>query len=272
MPPAVVSVTPASGSAGNTPQEEVMFVFNKAMDPASVSAFIDVSGYVSVTPRWTEGDTVLTLVPNDPVELLVIDSVEDETRQEFTVSLTAGALDATGQALTEDAGTTFTMARELPVRTALKSELTGCISSTGQHSELWMLGDDGSDNAWVTLLTFDLSGIPTQASGLASASLSLESKVLIGDPFGELGTWTLDRMSVDGLSGAVTGSALATQAGPTQEGSEVVEAASLFQDDVGESDGRGQVRLSFSEVTDDGEDRDLVQLEDAALKLVVYVP
>lgn len=272
-PPQVIEVFPADGSAGHTPSEHVSFVFQKVVDPATVSAHLDLSGFVACDVRWNDDNTGFSLVPKTPLELLLIDSAEDETRQEYTVTLGADVADLDGNTLGAPVSTTFTMARELSVRTATQSELTGSVSSTGQFGDGLQVGDDGSETTWATLITWDLSGIPSEASGLSSASLSLSTKLLAGDPWGDLGPLRIERVSIDGKSGTHAASALGSQEGPSGEGTDVVSVTGLLADEVGESDGRGQLRFRFTDASDGTGDRDLIQIEDeTALKLIVYVP
>lgn len=271
--PQVIEVFPEPGSTGNQPSEHVRFVFNKAMDPLTVNPNINLSGFVASDLRWNDDYTQLWVVPKEDIELLQVESVEDDGWQEFTVLLGADVADADGNTLGEPVSTTFTMARLLSVRTELKSELTNCVSSKGEFCEKDLVaGDTGKLNTWVALLTWDLSGIPSEALGLAGASLALDTQVYAGSPYKDLGGMRLERVSVDGLAGAYAALASADMEGSTEEGIDVLTVTELFQDEVAEMDGRGQLRVRFVDDHDGDEQADQVLIQAASLKLVVYIP
>lgn len=253
--PTIVSVSPASGSAG-VPRcsSRYAITFSEAMDRSSVQASVTLqqtSPAVKNIPisswLWNGASTVVTAVASSVTCF--------DYNSSGRLTITAGANDQAGNAVSNPQAPTYTIIKLGSV--TLTPTLDGYLGSTGvMDTSLTFLpmGDNSANTYFRSYLSFSLAGLPATAE-VTSASLRLTRYLLSGAPFVNLGALLADHVdfgpTMDGadFTGALVLSYGTTFATADWSGARTVSVVRAVQNDLANRVARGnrsQFRLKFT--------------------------
>ena len=162
--------------------------------------------------------------------------------------------------------------QEQTVTLSLDGANSGSVASDGSaDGGVTIVGDDGFDETWVTVLQFDVQNIPPSAT-IISAKLNLPCQVSEGDPFKDLGNLgayyhyygnfdpgIYAGIVYDSSLGSVS-SCAATQLDVTNSLQAVIFGPPYYQ-----------IVLAHNQATDNGADNDITKISAPTLE-ITYTP
>jgi hypothetical protein len=196
-PPTVVSFDPEDGATAVGQADPIQITFSEAMDEASTEAAIQITGAVSqIAMSWNVSSTVLTITSNKSIDT----GFDPETVSALSVTITVGAcaMSAAGNLLGEPVSATFSMMRG--IRVDIEEEVSGLFGhSTDGGSRFTFLcaGDSDTDAEIRGAVTYDLSVIPENTLGIATAHYTADVYRISGDPFAEFGALLIEHVTFD---------------------------------------------------------------------------
>lgn len=273
--PFVVSVLPENGTVGVAADTIIEITFNVSMNRALTQSAYQSEGVPSssVEFSWNDASTRLTITPREPLEYSSGSELDLIEARRVNLFLSSSAEDTEGNRLAEPAESSFALLREVrgQVFAVSDRDLSGNYRSNdtyggGQCSRdevTICFGDSGTGNeiAYRGFVTFDLSSVPSDLEGLATARLSFDIADLEGQPF-TLGGLQVEHAEFDEIGlDAFNGEALAS-IGVIDRSGEPGDTLGIDVLDALDSDlslrSRAQFRLSFEVFNDEQEDFDAV--------------
>lgn len=181
-PPTLVSSSPAAGEKLVRPDANIVLTFSEPMDKASAQVAFSISSPMNMSVgqfSWSADGKTMTF---DPQGLFMFGQI-------VTWRLTAGAKDLAGNAISQVSRGYIVVNRATVVIDATP-ELDGYLTNsnlvqTGSGSMI--VGDNAANVAYRGFLSFDLSGLPANASALVYARVLTWVTGASGDAFGSLG-------------------------------------------------------------------------------------
>jgi hypothetical protein len=204
-PPTVTSRTPVDGATGVSPATTATATFSEAMDGATISSATvqlrdPLNNPVAGTVTYNSANRTATLTP---AAALAVSTLYQAT----VLGGPGGVKDLAGNALATTSTWSFTTASSATSQvtfTAVASQdgwvrestessnVGGVISATGNTTRALRIGDDGSDRQFKTIVSFDTSSLPDDAT-IISATLRLRRGAVTGsNPFVSLGDCFVD--------------------------------------------------------------------------------
>jgi hypothetical protein len=265
--PVILSVSPENGESGVTNDTRIVITFSEPMDRASTQAAYQSESMPSgsVSFEWSEGDTVLGIVPIEP---LAYGSGADPAlvaARRVAYFLSASATSQEGTPLSRPYEFSYSLLRQVVV--SIFAVQNRDLSGSFRSNDTYGAGDCARDDVNMCVgdvrvqreneqsrgfMSFELSDLPAGATEVR-AELTLEITGVSGNPFGNLGGLVLEHLRFDAIG------ADAFAAGPLEE-------LGLIASDGGEgsliganvssavlADGAGalnQYRLRFEDATD----------------------
>ena len=213
----VLSTVPADGATGVLPDTALLFTFSAPMDTGTVEAAYS-SGELprgQVSFAWSDGDTVLRIQPNAPLQVAEGTDRALVEASSYAVRISAQARDKQGQPLAEKQ-ISFSVARSITqtLTVVQDRDLTGNWRSDNSYGivecergDTTICVGDGaltaeSDPAYKALMTFDLTALPSDAIQLTAAELSLIVSNVLGSPFADLGTLHIEHVEFSSIGDA----------------------------------------------------------------------
>jgi hypothetical protein len=194
-PPTVVMTTPADETSGVLPDAIIEITFSEPMNKASVQAAWQSPELSSdkVTFSWDGPGTILTVTPNNLLEIILVDG-NDTPGTPYSFSINNAATDLAGNALEPELSMQFQAARR-SVR-ALKpgSAMTRAIRSDGSLDAgvtAVRVGDTASNLGVRAFISFPTTLVPDNWLVLESSTFDIAAST----PFGNV--WTV----TDGVPG-----------------------------------------------------------------------
>ncbi len=280
--PAIVSTVPADGETGVRDDAQLVIVFGQPMDTAAVESSLssDSLPLGGAAFAWSGDDRVLRVTLPAPLAYAEGDATQDVEPVEYDYAL-AGATTRDGRELPE-ARVSFSTLRHLSA--ALPAAFDPDLTGSWREDDVYGTGDcavDGpsvcvgdsraSDNArYDAFVTFELSALSPSIAEFSDARLTLRVDRVIGNPFSDLGTLNVERVSfVEIGPAAASAPALAVVDSISPIAAEHGEATSGARASLQAGDAAAQYRLRFSTPTDGDGRRDLVLFRRAGLRLYV---
>jgi hypothetical protein len=260
----------------------VTLTFSEAMDTRSVEQAY--SSYdlpaSAVSFRWSDGDTVLHITPNEPLTRATGASAATTFATLYAFELGSSALDQDGSPLPAFSSG-FSVVREITqtLDPILDRGLTGNYREddsygTGECEEqdtAVCVGDSSSGNsAYRGFLSFDLSAIPSAALDATAASLSLLITSEVGGPFTTLGSLGVERVSFDSIGLTVFSASPLGALEPVTNQDDELSAdvlAAVRTDFPGRA--RSQFRVRFSTASDLDGSADFIASEWTTVELQI---
>lgn len=214
---AVISTLPVDGATGVLPDTALLFTFSAPMNTGTVEAAYSSSdlpaGQVSFS--WSEGDTVLRIQPNAPLQVAEGTDSNLVVASSYAVGISAQARDKQGEPLTEKQ-ISFAVARSITqtLTVVQDRDLTGNWRSDNSYGivecergDTTICVGDGaltgeSDPAYKALMTFELTSLPSEVIRLTAAQLSLVVSNVLGTPFADLGTLHIEHVEFSSIGDA----------------------------------------------------------------------
>lgn len=204
-PPYVVSVSPADGAKGVREDAEIVFTFSEPMNTTEVERAYESEKLPaeSVTFSWSTDGTVLTVHPNEPLELG--SGLAGEMRPSIhSTTITKVARDLAGNRMTADFTASFETLRKLlyslPIEIfrRIKHPEVGADTTGGAcdyPSDSMGVGDSNNNNGYAGLFTFSSADVPAveRPEDLMGVTLSFSYT----EPQDELGALHAYRLRVD---------------------------------------------------------------------------
>jgi methionine-rich copper-binding protein CopC len=179
-PPTVVDTTPDSDQLGIKRDATITLFFSEAMNTAATGSAITVQG-----SSWNDGFDLgwgsdkkgVTLMPHSAFPY----------GENIVVTVGTGAKDEAGNALAQAYVFEFRVIRRTTTTLYPVQALSGQAVPGG-----YLVSDNGfageiTNDSIRTMLTFDLSGLPSDLTSITSAFLYLREVSVTGNPYGELG-------------------------------------------------------------------------------------
>jgi Bacterial Ig-like domain len=189
--PTVMSVSPADGVKGVAADARIVVTFSQPMDQLATQAAYQSDSLPTsgVTFDWDSAGMVMTITPNAPLAYARGTSTS-VTAKRYDFNLTSVARDRVGTALVP-LSVGFTTLRDITVTLGSQADLSGTLRIDGTVTGLvpktskLTVGDSFNNTGFRSLLSFDLSGIPTglPASDLRLATFQLFKNGVGGDPY-----------------------------------------------------------------------------------------
>lgn len=211
--PVVLSVSPEDGARGVRNDASIVLTFSEAMDRASTQAayLSEVIPSNSVSFEWSEGDTVLSIVPSTPPAYASGADAELVEARRVAFFLSASASSQSGSPLARPYEFSYSLLRqvELSVFAIQDRDLSGSFRSNDTYGagqcardEVNMCVGDvrvaGSSQQMRGFISFEALPLPDEISQL-SAELTLEITGMSGNPFGNLGGLVLEHLSFEAI-------------------------------------------------------------------------
>jgi hypothetical protein len=209
----VISVFPEDGATAVSNDTVIIIEFSEPTNPGLTERAYQSEGIPSssVTFIWSEDNTVLTILPNDP---LAYDSGPDPAlvqARRLSFFLSSSAEDVDGNPLAGPQEFSFSLLRQIETTlfAVQDKDLTGSYRSNntygtgdcGRNSVNMCVGDQregGNNRQYKGFITFDLESLPVDTmTALSSARLNLQITGTSGNPFGGLGDLFLEHASFD---------------------------------------------------------------------------
>ena len=282
--PSVVSVSPPNGATGVAAETAVTLTFSEAMEPSSVQSAYSSSDLGLVDFNWSLGNTVLQIVPKQPLARALGTDPATTAALSYTFQIGTAALDAQGEALPRFTSSFSTQREIQQTLVALQDRsLTGnwrsddtygnnsCQESDVDHTTC--IGDSSNANAvYRGFVTFDLSALPTPTPALSAAQLEMTIDLVRGSPFAFLGTLVAEHVRFDSISlVAFNAAALGTVINVTSSATPAALSTNVLssvQEDLS-ARGYSQFRFRFSIFTNSDGSGDLVEVLGPSEKLTV---
>jgi hypothetical protein len=288
-PPTVVSVSPANNAKGVASNATITVTWSEAMDKASAqAAFQSAELAGKVTFDWPSA-TVMKVTPSEPLVYAKGKHADLATlaAKAYSLSLNTSAKDAAGNAMAKSYSSKFYTLRQIAWATThafcYQLSSTGAVSLIDSDVGVWV--GDYEDNSWYRLaVTFALGTIPSEAVGVASASVALPMTPIaswtnkaVGAPFATLGKVILDHIqapAIDADTLLLTAlRAVGDVATSSTAGTKTVDATVAVADDLknrAQRANRSQFRAEFTKNTDADSASDAVFFGyDSSLSLLV---
>ena len=189
-PPTVIDVTPGDGSRGVAPDVAIIVTFSERMDTTSVERAYSSTDLPPdrVTFSWSDGDTVLSILPDAPLTVATGIDPDQVTAASYQIEITASARDLSGNELPPER-VQFSVMREIAQKlpSVRQRNLTGTWRGDGVYGVIdceeidttVCVGDSITAEAtYKGFITFDLSALPASGvsvSAARSASTSYRS-------------------------------------------------------------------------------------------------
>lgn len=287
--PMVVSISPSNGATGVSADAKIVVTFSKSMDQAATQMAYQFTSLPpsAVSFTWDASGTVLTVKPNAPLEY-ARGTTFTTAATAYAFTLTGTAKDKTGIALAP-LTVSFTTLRVITTTLLSDAARSGTVVSNGEvapYDYPICVGDDGFNNGYRGLLSFDLSSVPSNRSGsdLSHATLKLFKDFVIGDPYQNLALSCDPNVQCDQYASVNLDH---VDYGPSLEANEFntptlaalgaidtqfvnlktytrADVLAAVRDDLANRDireNRSQYRLSFPVLTDGGRKTDLVAFD-----------
>jgi hypothetical protein len=175
-PPTVASTEPAAGGIGVRADAKIHITFSEPMDTISVEAAFSSTDLAAASFGWGAGGRVLTITPAEPFaygEGLGADPDAIE-RLTYSLSIGTGATDLAGNPLAAPLDLTFSTKRRLLAAFPYDADMTRVVRQADTllavNNPLW-IGDNNTQEAYRSYLTFDLSTLP-EGSEIEAAEFS----------------------------------------------------------------------------------------------------
>ena len=268
--PAVVSISPADGTAGVAGDAEIVVVFSEPMDQASVEGAW-TSAELPATEvgfSWNAAGDTLTAVPAQALPLAEGEGIDPDVIDPlaFSIEIGTGATDLAGNPLAAAATSTFTTSRRLAVELQVIADLTRSMDSDGtvfgETAVTLVAGDDAGNSVVKTFVSFSLPTLPAGAA-LESAELRGNQNSVTGDPYALGALQTLHVTTGDALDPATFSEAplsrLDAFSADGAPGAKSVAVTDALADDLANRD-RTQYRLELETGTDNDQVADQARL------------
>jgi len=273
-PPTVLEVSPSDGAIGVPSDAVVTLTFSEAMNTSSVELAYasDDLPASAVSFSWSDGDTVLQIIPDQPLTRATGDSAATTFATPYAFEIGSAALDQGGSPLPAFASA-FSVVREITetLEAVRDRSLTGNWRAdnsygTGECEEqdfAVCVGDSSAANsAYRGFLTFNLSAIPAAAMDATAATLRLRVTSEVNLPFSSLGTLGVERVSFASIDlTAFSASPLGALEPITNQNDELsADVLTAVRTDL-PGRARSQFRMRFSTASDLDGSADLIASE-----------
>jgi hypothetical protein len=185
-PPTITHVSPSNGTQGVGSDSTIIVTFSEAMDQASVRSALSISGLLSADLglAWNVGGTVLTVTPKNGLAYNSGTSPSTTTARTYTITISTGATDLTGNALASSYSSSFATLRQITqtISPSVSAHyfdygvaVDGTVQICASDSEMYEIGytvglyASGHNHG---LVSFESISLPTNVAGLTSAILS----------------------------------------------------------------------------------------------------
>lgn len=181
-PPTLVSSAPAAGEKLARPDGAIVLTFSEPMDKASAQVSFSITnpmGLNAGTFSWSADGKTMTFRR----EALFLYG------QIVTWRITSGAKDLAGNAL-QQVSRGYVVVNRDTVYLDATATLDGYVSNGGAvqaGSSTLLVGDSGANLSYRGFLSFDLSGVPMEATAIVGARVGAYISGSGGDPMGTLG-------------------------------------------------------------------------------------
>jgi len=285
--PVVSSVVPADGARAMLPDADVVFTFSAPMDTRSVEAAYASSELpaTAVSFAWSAGDTVLRVRPNAPLH--VNSGVDSATVQaaSYVIDIGSAATDKAGVPLVPK-HLNFNVVRSITKELAAVQDrdLTGNWRTDDSYGSIYCeradtticIGDGAG--VYTGFVTFPLNDLPSDVVSISAAELSSTVELLLGDPFGALGTLRVEHaefnlIGTEALSASPLAAAKALSSSATGAQRMSTDVLAEVRSDWG-TRARSQFRLFFDTATnsDAVADQVICDWASAQLTLTYWLP
>ena len=284
--PSVVSVTPGDGFQGVAPDVVVVVTFSEPMNRAAVEAAYASTDLPAdgVTFSWSERDTVLRITPNAPLSVATGTDPDQVAPSSYTFELTETAEDVSGNALAPES-VTFSVIREITqiLESVRDRALTGTWRGDGIYGvadceevdTTVCMGDSIStgEPQYKGFVTFDLDPLASNDIGVSLARLGLAVSLIVGDPFLDLGTLTLEHVSFAGIGEDAFSAPASSVIGQVTTEANIgdvlsVDVLAAVNADIG-TRSRSQFRFAFDTSSDVDGAADVVMIDWSSLALTL---
>lgn len=246
-PPSVTSTMPADLATGVERTALIEVRFSEAMDTAASQAAFSCSSGAALTGTvaWLDGNKTLRFTPS---ALLASGANVSCTVQGGT----NGARDAAGNRLGTARSFSFRVLRQASLVAPTVADLDGVVGVNGfayPTSPTGTVGDNASDYATRSFVTFDLAGLPSDTRRVLSATLTVTAVSVTGT-FQSMLPLVLDHMEPGSVSGYGRAQLSSTPwTGALASGARSLSVTSQLRDDFAARVARGnrsQFRLRFT--------------------------
>jgi hypothetical protein len=274
--PVVVSVSPEDGASGVRNDTPIVITFSEPMARASTEAAYQSEAIPSgsVSFEWSEGDTVLSIVPNTPPAYGSGPDPEQVEARRVSFFISASAESAAGSTLPRPYEFSYALLRqvELSVFAVQNRDLSGSFRSNDTYGAgqcardqvNMCVGDvrvSGESEQYRGFISFELGELPEAVTELRAA-LNLEITGMSGNPFGNLGGLVLEHLSFEAIGTDAFGAGALEELGliASDGGAGTLISAdvssALFDDEGAAS--LNQYRLRFEDETDGDNNSDAI--------------
>jgi hypothetical protein len=184
-PPSVVMTTPADEAHSVLPDAVIEVTFSEPMNKASVQSAWQspLLSADKVTFSWDEPGTVLTVTPNEPLEIIPVDG-NDTPGTQYSFSISDVATDLAGNGLEPELSSEFLAARRRVQVLSVDTDLSQSIRGDGAvgGGDLIRVGDTGASNLGVRgFVSFPTTFVADNWLVLESSSFEIAGATEDGD-------------------------------------------------------------------------------------------
>lgn len=206
--PMIVEMTPADGDIGVHADSPIVVQFSEAMDKAATQAAYQSADLpaAAVTFGWNEAGDALTITPNAPLDYADSDDPDGNDALTYSFTLTTAAESELGEALPDDATTTFATLRRLSQDFADDPLLSGRVRDLGGAALIagsYHLGDTTTGDVGRGFISFDVSTLADGPITVQSANFHARFSTVNGNPFVDLGAVVYQHVAYDTFNDAL---------------------------------------------------------------------
>lgn len=282
--PKIVSSTPENNATGVAGDASIVIRFNKAMNRGKTQAAYTLTDIPSdlTSMSWDSSGAMLTIKPTISL-MYAIGTTLDTPAKKYTLTLLESAEDLAGNKLARTVIVFQTLRKltvTLPRLTALDGWTdNGVVALATDGSNIWV-GDTEANLPVRGLLSYDITGLPTNLVSIDRAEAFAYQTALVGSPYAGLGgTINTEHVVFSELTPAVFNSASLGTIGSfdgdaAATGWRRADVTAALRDDVAHRSQRGQrsqYRLSFPTSSNGNSAVDRVEFYDRQSAIEPYL-
>jgi uncharacterized protein YndB with AHSA1/START domain len=253
-PPTILSISPEDGETGVLPDAPIVVTFSEPMDKAATQGAYQSADIPSgdVTMSWNFVGDVLTITPNDPLEMGHGVDPNTVTALAYQFAINPSARDLAGNELEAETEVEFFTARRILHTQPVLGPSTGFVRADGSTNTGYiMVGDSGSPpNAqYKGFFSFALSDLPEDIVTFQSAELRVHQYNVHGTPYADLGDMFAYDVEFTGLNLAAFNAAPIAEIGvlsnSASNGWKILDVTAFLAEDYAAERETTQFRVEF---------------------------